>query len=513
MEIWRDTISSSDRSFTRVGDYNGECEGPSDCECPDPYGDRRISSTVDGHLSNMSAPYDWERHKTDVLQQSSPLFMKTVSQEYTLVCAPTGSGQIAVLDREAIDLLERFRMPIPLAEVMREEKNVQRIEAPIALFYNLGFLQHTGQPLAVQTQQGEEVLSAWLHITNSCNLRCTYCYLEKTSEHMADETAYRAVDAIFRSAVKHGYKYVRLRYAGGEASLRLARVLAVHEYASSLARRHGLGLFALLLSNGVALGRRTLEQLRKHHIDVCISMDGIDAYHDSQRPFKSGQSSFLYVDRTIKQMLASHFIPRISVTVSRRNLPGLPALMEYLLEHDLPFSLNYYRDNECSTHRSDLQFEEEQMIAGMRATFAIIERRLPRRRMLGSLIDKGGLQYLHNYTCGVARNYLVIDQHGGVAKCHADIKRTVGTIEMDDPLEAVRRDRLGVQAYAAQEKEGCRTCDWRYWCTGGCPVLTHRLTGRYDVKSPNCAIYKALFPEVLRLEALRLLKYGEPISF
>jgi uncharacterized protein len=64
---------------------------------------------------------------------------------------------------------------------------------------------------------------------------------------------------------------------------------------------------------------------------------------------------------------------------------------------------------------------------------------------------------------------------------------------------------------AVEEKEGCRTCDWRYWCTGGCPLLTYRATGRSDIKSPNCNIYKALFPEALRLEALRLLKYETPI--
>jgi uncharacterized protein len=57
------------------------------------------------------------------------------------------------------------------------------------------------------------------------------------------------------------------------------------------------------------------------------------------------------------------------------------------------------------------------------------------------------------------------------------------------------------------EKEGCRDCTWRYWCSGGCPVATFRATGRYDIKSPNCAIYKAIYPEALRLEGLRLLKY------
>jgi uncharacterized protein len=37
------------------------------------------------------------------------------------------------------------------------------------------------------------------------------------------------------------------------------------------------------------------------------------------------------------------------------------------------------------------------------------------------------------------------------------------------------------------------------------------MTGRSDVKSPNCSIYKALFPDAVRLEALRLLKYMQPV--
>jgi len=118
----------------------------------------------------------------------------------------------------------------------------------------------------------------------------------------------------------------------------------------------------------------------------------------------------------------------------------------------------------------------------------------------------------HRYTCGVGHAYFVIDQNGGVAKCQADITRRVTTIDVDDPLQMVRDDQIGVQGYSVDDKEGCKVCEWRYWCTGGCPLLTYKATGRYDVKSPNCNIYKALFPEVLRLEAARLLRYELPIT-
>jgi uncharacterized protein len=106
---------------------------------------------------------------------------------------------------------------------------------------------------------------------------------------------------------------------------------------------------------------------------------------------------------------------------------------------------------------------------------------------------------------------MAIDQRGGVARCQVEASQTTTTIDAENPLRLIRAERRGAQAVSVDDKEGCRSCQWRYWCRGGCPTLTYRLTGRSDIKSPNCAIYLALFPEALRLEALRLLAYEQPI--
>src|SRR5260370_40206182 len=123
------------------------------------------------------------------------------------------------------------------------------------------------------------------------------------------------------------------------------------------------------------------------------------------------------------------------------------------------------------------------MISAMRSVFGVIEEHLPARSLLSCLLDKADMTSPHRYTCGVGQNYLVIDQHGGIAKCQMEIKRTITTIKMNDPLQVIREDDRGVQGLAVEEKEGCCTCEWRYWCTGGCPVMTYKSTGRYDVKS------------------------------
>jgi uncharacterized protein len=139
----------------------------------------------------------------------------------------------------------------------------------------------------------------------------------------------------------------------------------------------------------------------------------------------------------------------------------------------------------------------------MMKLFKAIENNMPRHSLLSCLADKADLAFEHSYTCSVGMNYLVIDHMGQVSKCQMEIRKPVTTIDVSDPLALVRADKKGVQNIPVEQKSGCRECEWQNWCAGGCPVETYRATGRYDVKSPNCNIYKAIFPEILRLENKR----------
>lgn len=496
MQIWLEMT-------THATDNQQDDDPPAECDCVrGGQGQKRYAQPF--FLAS-------EKQQIDLLllRQVSPLSMQECAPGRWVVCHPTGHGTIAVLDTQALQIFQHFQSACRLQDLWPalSDETRDRARQLVVLLSWAGLLQRPDLPAQPCTNAAASMLHAWMHITNACNLRCTYCYLGKTPEHMEEDTAFQAVDAVFRSALKHQYSHVRLKYAGGEASLHMDRVLAVHAYALRLAQKYGMTLSASLLSNGVVLSQCAIERLKTYRIGVTISLDGVGAFHDRQRPFLRGQPSFPYVDATIRRLLAAQWTPHISVTVSLQNLDGIAALLAYVLELALPFTLSYYRDNDYALKRCALQFDDQKMIHAMQNAFQVIERNLPARSLLDSLIDKATLSGPHQYTCGVGREYLVIDQQGRIAKCHADIKRTLTTIAAPDPLQIIREDRTGIQNLPVDARQGCRNCDWRYWCTGGCPLLTYHVTGRYDLQSPYCHIYQALFPEVIRLEALRLLKY------
>ena len=433
-----------------------------------------------------------------------------VDSEHRLLFDTLRGGAV-VVNAGAYEIFDSFRQRPVSAGPPRGADADDRAAATVRCLRQAGLVHPAGAVQRPAFAPGK-TLTAWLHVTNSCNLRCPYCYLNKSDEDMDPATGKAAVDAVIRSAVDHGFTAVKLKYAGGEASLNHRLVLSLHEHAADLAARHGLRLYATLLSNGAALPSSLVQALRAAGIKVMISLDGIGDLHDAQRPFTTGRPSFAHVERGIARLIEHDHAPHISVTITSRNAGGVADVVRFSLARNLTFSLNLFRDNDCAASFPDLRYEEQAIISGLLAAFGAIEESLPRWSVLGSVLDRGQLLEPRQRSCGVGQDYVVIDQRGAVAKCHMEIEKTIGDVFTADPLELVRRDRTTALNLISDEKEGCRDCDWRYWCTGGCTVATFRATGRYDIKSPNCNIYKAIYPPALKLEALRILKYGLPGS-
>lgn len=465
-----------------------------DCACPDP--DEGI-----GWSDSPGPEHD------AVAYQLADIHFGRVASDFFVGFNPLHQASPVAFNTPVRRLLEAFHRPNTLADGVWAAGNPAQGLPVAQQLVKHGLLEPAGATRQLQPAQ-PQTLTAWLHVTNDCNLLCTYCYVHKTPDPMTVAKGQAAVDAVFRSALANGFQRIRLKYAGGEATLNFAAVLAMHTYAQSLANQHGLNLEGVVLSNGVALTNQMIDAMRAHQLRLMISLDGIGEYHDTQRPFVNGHGSFAHVERSLDRLAVRGLTPSITITVSQQNLAGLAALVEYVMDRELPFTFNFYRENDCSASYSELAYQQEAVIAAMQAAFAVIEAKLPPYSLLDRLVDLARLDVAHDRTCGVGQSYMVVNQSGGVAKCHMFLEQTVTDVGAPDPLRLIREDEIGVQNMPVDEKEGCRDCHWRYWCAGGCPALTYRVSGRYDIKSPNCRIYKALFPEVLRLEGLRLLKYG-----
>lgn len=416
----------------------------------------------------------------------------------------------AVTNSDADEILFLFNRASTITNILSilPTKDREVSNKLIGEFIESGLLVRENQ--VTTFSDSPQTLTSWLHITDRCNLRCSYCYLPHVREDMSLETGIAAIDATFRSAILHNFQKVKLKYAGGEPIIRYEIVVALHKYAIEAGQKLGLSVEGVLLSNGTLLTKEKAEEICNLDLRLMISLDGLGESHNAQRPYAGGHESFADVERGINIALAAGITPSISITVSSKNADKLSDLVGWVLERDLPFSLNFYRENDLSLAEKDLSLVDQKIIDGMKRAYETIEKRLPEKSLLASIVDRANLSSPHQMTCGVGNNYLVFDCNGQVGKCQMLMKNFITNLTVADPLGEIQKDKKGIQNLSVEEKEGCKTCEWKYWCTGGCSLNTFRATGRYDVKSPNCHIYKALYPEAMRLEGLRLLKYEYP---
>lgn len=427
------------------------------------------------------------------------LYTEPLSEGWALFCNAPGGGTPAVLNVQAAHRLGDFATPQPLTTPIDRELASARL-----IFPQMGAVPAPSVP--------PDTLTAWLHVTNACNLDCPYCYIRKSAARMDLATGTRAIDALVTTALRRGFKQLKLKYAGGEAAMHFRMVQQLHAYASHRADDAGLSFRAVVLSNGTVMPEPFVDWLEATGVRLMVSVDGVGADHDAQRPLKGGGGGAF---ATLEHNLQTRLLPRgvrpdICITITGSTAHTAARAVAWAIEHDLPFSLNFYRENGQSVNHKHLRLEEQQLIAGLLDAYAVVERMLPRRVVLDGLLDLVRAQ-AHGHTCGVGHNYIVITHEGQITQCQMDFAPARPFAAGADLIALVAEGPI--HNHSVDEKEGCRTCLWRYRCSGGCPIVTLRATGRTDVQSPNCNIYKTLLPAALRLEGLRLLYYARsPVS-
>ena len=351
-------------------------------------------------------------------------------------------------------------------------------------------------------------LNVWFHITNQCNLRCTYCYVSKTPNKMSNEIAKKAIEKIFYSAKKHGFNKIVFKFAGGEPLLEFNKILDVVYEAKKLGSKNNIDLDFVIISNGILLTDQTCQIIKKNGLRVAVSFDGLGKYHDQTRVFANGSGTFKYVEKGINNILKYKIPFNVSITITSKNIENIPVLTDYLLKKKITFAYNFYREN--PNVKEKLDGNDKKLVRYLKKAYSIISKSLPRDRIINGLLDRVTFTKPHLFACGMGQNYLVIRHDGKLLSCQMTQNKVIGSIEDPDLIETmIKGNFITPKGLTVENKIPCKNCQWKYICCGGCPLLTKNQKGRYDVSSSDCFIYKELIPEVLKIEARRLIKYDQ----
>ncbi|HHX38136.1 MAG TPA: thioether cross-link-forming SCIFF peptide maturase [Clostridiaceae bacterium] len=365
------------------------------------------------------------------------------------------------------------------------------------------------------------IKSMCLHICHDCNLRCRYCFAETgdfgTGERsfLDIHTGRRAID--FLIAASGNRIHLDVDFFGGEPLLNWPVVTELVDYCEKEGPKHGKELRLTITTNGVLLDDEKIDYINAHFKNVVLSLDGRPEVQNQMRPNAGQRGSYDVV------------MPHIRSFVAKRGT----------LEHYVrgTFTRLFPDFSQDVIHMADSglrQLSMEPVVAPPGSGYDIREEDLPEilteyERLAEDLLAKEGTPDAYNFFhfnidlsggpclykrlkgCGVGTEYCAVTPEGDIYPCHQfvgepDFKMgNVHEIDLADVYAGLERPHSAdFEQLILPDKDACKDCWARYYCSGGCAAnawhATGDLNGIYDL---GCVMMRKRLECALWLEAKR----------
>ena len=143
---------------------------------------------------------------------------------------------------------------------------------------------------------------------------------------MLDATKKQLLHKLVETVKKRKITNIKLRLAGGESLSQFKSWKAFIPEAKARLKELECDLAISFITNLTILTEEILEFSKANNISFGVSLDGLDAFNDLTRKFKSGSGTFNTIDDNLRKLVAYNIPVSINTVVNNNNLEGLPIL-------------------------------------------------------------------------------------------------------------------------------------------------------------------------------------------
>lgn len=425
------------------------------------------------------------------------------TEGYGYAFVPGGRAGIVILDLKSKRLLENFA---------NSQSDIDESRLKLLLKNGLIINRSNTEPhFGCQLMKSQvRTFGTWLHVTNACNLSCPYCYICKDNNSMSMDVAMAYLKKLEITLKKHNINSLVIRFAGGEPLLRKNLIQTLVREIDFRFKQNGVMVTLVLITNGVLLNREWVNFIKKYGMRLCISLDGVEEWHNKTRFFRKGKGTFQMVWNNIQLCQQEHFQPTILSTITEENLDGLEALNRLLVNSGLRFRYGVYRDtgggykgyqdfiqklslilHNCYDYYADV-------IKSGATTF--------QHQLADIRIDTNR----HLRCCSSGHSGVSVKHDGMVYLCQSRMNGGhIGTVQDSATLlEMIQNQQVlsDLRTKDVRDYPQCNQCQWALTCGGGCPVVNQDTYGTVATASPYCKLFKEFIPRLVDLRALSLIK-------
>ena len=291
---------------------------------------------------------------TDILCFSQ--YFCTYQREDIVALYHTLNIRVAFLSLADFEKLEVFKYGYSRTKFLSDSEDCQYYDQIIEKLIELEMLVTVNED---QNQKLEELRRKYLGrpdiqimyllITDVCNFACKYCFIEEgipavyTHTYMSNRTAKNALDLF----VEHAHicdnpdHSPKIEIYGGEPLLNLEVLPFILEYIDSLKRQRKLppGTEIGMVTNGSKITKDVAELLKKHNVNVAVSIDGPPELNISRR-YTDHRPVYDDTVQGLKTLQEVGLNPGISCTINECNIDRMDELITWVRDLGTP-SLNF----------------------------------------------------------------------------------------------------------------------------------------------------------------------------
>lgn len=358
------------------------------------------------------------------------------------------------------------------------------------------------------------MLSIILKGTNGCNLACSYCSLgKKNNVQSVDEIK---LINILRYACKvceyRGEKRLLFILHGGEPTLIRS---SIYDSAIDKVKKEysHIQMNFSMQTNGMLLDKKILEFIKKHDINIGVSIDGSKNIHDKERKGTLGNSTFDIVSQNIIKLIDNEINVSCLMVLTSNAFKEDYGYLKFFEKWNLHLKINPLLNYGEVYEHPELSLEKGQYSDYLIDMYKyIIENDIdvsisPLDKILqGVLNDKKIHECTFNDTCN--KDFLCIDYNGDIYPCgkysDMDIYK-IGNIK-DEILDVINSDVIKklINRRTINKPDKCEKCRYVSMCNAGCNAEAS-IDGNIDEVPLLCHDYKKLF-DFFHGEGLVLLK-------
>ena len=340
-----------------------------------------------------------------------------------------------------------------------------------------------------------------LHLTNTCNLNCAYCFQEKKGGSLSFDNIKMLLDREADTSTKSV-----ITFFGGEPLLEKNLIYKIVEYTKILQETKKMQFTLNMTTNGTLLDADFIGFVDKNSINISYSIDGKCDSHNLNRKTIKNEDTFTIVETNAKKLLEIQPYAIAMPVVTKNNILNIKNNIRYI------FSLGFKRIVCGFDYTADWQDEDVNTIKKAYEELAELYYNktlngdafylLPFDNIISAYISESNLC---ESECQLGLKKVNVATDGKIYPCTQFVD--LPEYEIGDCATGIMKEKQSnLMKNSSKEISHCLPCKLRKRCKHTCGCLNILTTGDMNTPSPIICETEKIFIEVSDRLAERLFK-------